>query len=733
MRRFSIVLSLVLIAATPIVLPNNWLVQPPPSEVAETGTMPQGMALSPDGSTIAVVEAGYNPAALSLYRVPSLERTATIALPGAFGRPVWNDAQHVLVAGGSADALLRVDTQTRAVERIAFPKGSYPIFVAAAPDGKTYAVATARDVSLRVGTLATIGTARAFRFGAQAGGIAFSNDGATIFVSLRPSNEIVAIDPVSSAIEHRAHTGLHPSALLVFGGKLYVAENDADAVGIFDTRDLRTIKDVSVRDRAPLDAIGVSPNSISAGEGAIFVTLGAANSVAILRNDELAGRMEAGWYPTDAIASRGRLYVLNGKGEGARPNPNYRPGSDRDYIGTIEVGSLRTYDLPSTFAMNGNPQGAQAWNDPAPASVLRPNGPIQHVFFVLKENRSYDQVLGDMPQGNGDAKLAWFGRRVTPNEHALAARFGLFDNAYTSGEVSATGHMWADAAFANDYLERFWPLVYANRGYSEDATQGDGPIPSSAGYIWDAARRALVSFRDYGELADPGKTPGSAWVPDVPSLKGILAPNYPGWNLRISDLERVKAWRKEFDAFIRSGTLPQFEFIWLPNDHTYGSKAKELTPSSYVAQNDYGFGEMIDAISHSPVWKSSVIFAIEDDAQDGPDHVSDQRTTVFVVSPFSSGGVRHEHYATVSILRTIEVLLGIQPLSTYDAMASPMYAAFSSTPDLRPYTVHPPAVDTSKRNLQTAYGAMQSASLDFSRPDAVEAAVLNGILAHNHE
>ncbi len=555
MRHLSILFSLALIAATPVVLPNDWVLEGAPGPVIATGTMPQGMALSRDGSTIAVIEAGYNPAALSLYRVPNLARIATIPLPGAFGRPVWSDAHHVLVAGGSADALLRVNVQTRAVERIRFPKASYPLFIAAASDGKTYAVATARDLSLRVGTLETIATARPTRFGAQAGGIAFGNDGATVFVALRPRDEVVAIDTASGAIVHRAHVGLHPSALLASGGKLYVAENDADAVAILDVRDLHAIRDVSVRDRAPFDVIGVSPNSLYAGDGAIFVTLGAANSVAILRNDELVGRMQAGWYPTDAIASRGRLYVLNGKGEGARPNPNFRPGSDRDYIGTIEFGSLRAYEMPSTSAMNGNPQGARAWNDPTAASILRRDGPIRHVFFVLKENRSYDQVLGDMAQGNGDAKLAWFGRRVTPNEHAIAARFGLFDNAYTSGEVSAVGHMWADAAFSNDYLERFWPLIYANRGYADDATQGDGPVTSSAGYLWDAARRAHVSFRDYGELVDPGKTPGSAWVPDVPSLKGIIDPNYPGWNLRISDLERVKAWRGEFDAFVRARTL----------------------------------------------------------------------------------------------------------------------------------------------------------------------------------
>ncbi len=732
MRSLPIILSVALLAATPTVLPNDWVVQPPAGPVVATGTMPQGMALSPDGSTIAVVESGYNPPALGLYRASDLTRIGVISLPGAFGRPVWTDSEHVLVAGANADALLRVDTRAQTVERIAFPKDSYPLYVAAAPDGKTYAVATARDASLRIGSLESIARARAVPFGGQAAAIAFGADGAVVFVAVRPTNEVVAVNVATDEIAQRRHVGLHPCALLVSGSKLYVAEGDADAIAILDAHDLHPIKEIPVRDQAPFDALGVSPNAIASADGDIFVTLGAANSVAILHNDELVGRMQAGWYPTDALVSRGRLFVLNGKGEGARPNPNYRRGSDVDYIGAIEFGSLRAYDLPGTFAMNGNPQGSQAWNDPQPASVIRSNGPIRHVFFILKENRSYDQVLGDMPQGNGDAKLTWFGRKVTPNEHAIATRFGLFDNAYTSGEVSATGHMWADAAFANDYMERFWPLIYAHRSFSDDVTQGDGPSVTAAGYLWDAARRDRISFRDYGELVDPGKTPNS-WVADVPSLKGVFDPLYPSFDLRISDVTRVKEWRREFTHFVGTGSLPQFEFIWLPNDHTYGSKPGELTPSSLVAQNDYALGQLIDTISHSSVWKSSAVFVIEDDAQDGPDHVSDQRTTLFVASPYARGGVLHEHFATVSILRTIEVLLGMKPLSTYDGMATPMYAAFTSTADLRPYSVLSPQIDITKRNKQTAYGAALSAKLDFSRPDAIAPQVLDRILSRNHD
>lgn len=714
-----------------VMLPNGWILDPPRGAVAQTGTMPQGMAISPDGSTIAVVESGFNPPALSLYRVPDLARINTIALPGAFGRPVWTDSGHVLVAGANADALLRVDVKTAGVHRIALPKGSYPVFVAASSDGRNVAVATAGDSAVRIGSLASISHAKAIPIGGFPGTVAFSSDNATVFATVRLTSNVLAIDATRLRVKARQNAGLHPAALLVSGDKVYVAEADVDTIGVYDAHNLRLLDRISVADRAPANAIGVSPGSLSESDGTIYVALAGANSVALIRDDRVTGRMEAGWYPTDAAALHGRLYVLDGKGEGSRPNTKLRPGSFVDYIGAIEFGSLRAYDMRGV-SMAGSPQGSVSWAQADPGTVIRPDGPIKHVFFILKENRSYDQVLGDVTAGNGDPALAWFGQKVTPNEHAIAERFGLFDNAYVSGEVSAVGHMWTDAAFANDYVQRYWPSLYGQRFVLDDLSHGDGTRVPAAGYIWDSARRAHVAFRDYGELIIPGKAQNDPWVTDVASLQGRFDPRFEGWNPEYSDLSRVNEWRREFTAFVRAGTLPQFEFIWLPGDHTLASKPGELTPASYVAINDAALGQVVDTISHSKVWSSSAVFAIEDDAQDGPDHVSDQRTTLFVASPYARGGLRHEHYATVSVLRTIEIVLGMKPLSTYDAMATPMYAAFTLTPDMRPYNAIAPRIDVTKRNTKMAFGAAESERLDFSRPDAVEPAVLDAIIAKNH-
>ena len=708
------------------ILPSGWVLSPPRGAEVPTGTMPQGMAPSPDGSMMAVVESGYNPAALALYRLPDLAHLATIALPGAFGRPLWLDASHVLVPGANADALLDVDVAAKSVARIAFPKGSYPVFVAAAPGSSTFAVACDGDGTVHLGTLEGVGRSAAIAIGGHPGGAAFSSDGKRVFVTVRSGSDVDAIDVASRTVT-RVTTGLHPSAIAVAGDRLFVALTDADALGIFDASDLHSIATIPLGDTQPAEhVVGVSPNAISIADGEAFVSLGAANSVAVVRGDRLAGRVQAGWYPTDVAAAGEKLYVLDGKGEGARPNPEMNHQGDAGYVAAIEFGSLRAYDLPDALAAGGDPQGSLGWNAAFTSSVVRPNGPIRHVFFVLKENRTYDEILGDVRAGNGDPALAWFGAAVTPNEHAIAARFGLFDNAYANGEVSAPGHMWTDSAFSDDYMERFWPSNYGGRRDLDDNSVGAG------GYIWQAARRAHVSFRDYGELADPGKTPASAWTPDVPSLDGAIDPHYAGWDLRYGDLDREREWQREFESMVRAGTLPAFEFIWLPNDHTYGSKAGELTPRSYIAENDDALGKMLDALSHSKVWGSSVMFVTEDDAQDGPDHVSDQRTTTFVASPYARGGVRHEHYSTVSILRTIELILGLQPLSPYDAMALPMTAAFTAAPNLRPYDAIPPKVPLTQRNAKTAYGAALSATMDFSRPDAAPDQALNDVLAHNH-
>lgn len=712
------------------VVPNGWLIRPAVGPGRETDTMPQGAAASPDGRTLAVVASGFEPATLRLYDARSLAQIAVVPLSGAFGRPVWIDSDHVLVAGDNADALFDVEIKAGSERRVAMAPKSHPIEVAKSSDGKI-AVADDGDGSVRIGRLDDLVNAKPVQIGLHPGPLTFSPDGRTLFVSDRSGSSVDAVD-VSTLRVTTLKSGLHPSAVLIVGGELYAAASDADSVDVYDLKTFRQIADIFVGDAvAGKRLAGVSPNALAAAGGYVFVSLGAANSVAVLLNHRVVGRIAAGWYPTDIVPIGRRLYMIDGKGERARPNPRFdAPSKSFDYyVAAIEYGSIRTYDIGSALS-GGNPQGAQGWRQSGEDAVVRAHGPIRHVFFILKENRSYDQVLGDVREGNGDPALTWFGAAVTPNQHALAKRFGLFDNAYASGEVSDSGHSWSDAAFANDYLERFWPPTYGGRRDADDVLSGEGAGVPHRGYIWDDAAAAHVSFRDYGEMAaDPRfTTPG---VTTAPTLRGRFDLNYSGWDLDYSDLDRVKEWSREFDSFVKNGTLPQLEYIWLPNDHTYGSRPGKLTPVAYVATNDFALGQIVEKISHSSAWSSSAIFVIEDDAQDGADHVSDQRTTMYVVSPYARGGVIHTHYATTSILRTIEIILGMPPLSTYDAMAVPMNDAFSSIPHLQAYQAIRPDIDLTARNSPTAFGARVSAGLDFSKPDAVAAGVLLNILAHN--
>jgi YVTN family beta-propeller protein len=713
-----------------IVLPNGWLIRPPAGTMTQTDTMPQGAAASPDEKTLAVVNAGFNQPTLRLYSVPGLDQTASIPLPGAFGRPIWLDGTHVLVAGANADALLDVDIASQVVRAIPMPAHSYPVSIAKM--GDTFAVATDGDRSVRFGPLDGLHAAKPIPIGGHIGGLAFATNG-TLYASNSSSSYIVAINTQTSNAR-RISTGLHPTAILPLADALYVAETDADTVGIFDPSTQRRLASIYVGALpAAMQLDGVSPNALAQHGDSVFVSLGAANTIAVIRNRTVVDRLAAGWYPTDVVPVGERLYIIDGKGEGSPPNPNFKPQSKSfyDYIATLQYGSVRTSDLHVPGHLP-NPQGAIGWRAHTSDPVVRVGGPIKHVFFILKENRTYDQVLGDMPEGNGDAKLTWFGAKVTPNQHALAAQYGLFDNTYASGEVSEAGHFWADMAFANDYVERTWPSNYADRDDVDDALSGMGTFMAKNGYIWRAAQAAHINFRGYGEMSAVPIPFGPASHPDK-NLEKMSDEHYRGFDLDYSDLDRVKEWQREFNGFVKQGNVPQIEYIWLPNDHTYGSKVGKLTPVSLAAQNDYAVGRLVDIISHSAIWNSSAIFITEDDAQDGSDHVSDQRTTAFVVSPYSRGGLEHTHYSTVSIVRTMELILGLRPLSNYDATAVPLYAAFTANPHMRPFEALNPQVSITARNKPTAYGAKVSSTLDFTHPDAIGGKILLHILEHNHQ
>ncbi len=730
MRRFALLVGVIVMlgaaSATITVLPSGWRISAPEGTVATIGTMPQGIATSLDGTRIAVVESGYMPATLRIMRIPSLETTTVIPLHDAFGAPVWHSATGVYVAGAASNSILDVDTATQKITSI--PAGHWPDAVAF--NGATIATANDEDDTASIASMGT-SNAKSVKAGLHPGAVLFSSDRSKLFIANRGAATLSVIASPSEE-SHEVAVDLHPSALALSGdgSKLYVACADADTIDVVDTATERVTDRIDVGlPQGP----GASPNGLAvAQDGTIFVSLGAENAVAEIRNNRVVARVPAGWYPSGVAVDASNVYIINGKGESSHPNPDFANAKrDPSYVARLLVGSVRAipraeFNAHSTEQVLANVPSPEPT---PPQTVVRAGGPIKHVIYIIKENRTYDQVLGDVPGANGDPKLAWFGENVTPNQHALVHRFGIFDNTYTDAQVSASGHTWSTAALANDYLERFWPPNYGGRRKLYDFEDGAIASVPRNGYLWDNAKRHGITYRNYGEFVAIPPATGFE-TSTLPGLKDHTDALYRGFDTTVSDEARVDEWQREFNDFVRSKSLPQLEFVRLPNDHTNYTKTGALTPRAFVAQNDHAFGRIVDIVSHSPYWKNTAIFAIEDDAQNGPDHVDDQRTTFYLVSPYAAPGVHHAHYSTTSVVRTIELLLGLPAMSIYDAVAPPMYDAFKPGAQLRPFQVMPPTIDVNERNVQTAYGASLSNHMDTRDADAVDPRIGNDILEH---
>jgi hypothetical protein len=346
------------------------------------------------------------------------------------------------------------------------------------------------------------------------------------------------------------------------------------------------------------------------------------------------------------------------------------------------------------------------------------SSPIKYVFYILQENRTYDQVLADMPGGNGDTSLLLFGRRITPNHHALADDFVLLDNYYVDGEVSADGHNWSMGAYATDYMEKNWPTSYGSRG--RGAT---GDVALNKLYIWDQASLHNVSYRTYGEFIGADNTAR------IPVLKGHFTPEYPVHDLRDPDTMRYRVWEKDFDSLLAAGAVPRLTTMRMLSDHTEGTAAGRPTPYAHVADNDLAVGKLVEHVSKSPIWANTVIFIVEDDAQNGPDHVDAHRTTAYVAGGYVKRHfVDHSMYSTSSMIRTMELILGLPPMTQYDASATPMWRCFASSPDPAVFASLPANIDLHAVNPGGTKLAAMAKGLNFGEIDRVPDELMNAML-----
>ena len=574
-----------------------------------------------------------------------------------------------------------------------------------------------------------------------------SRHGDRAFVSLWSGSAVAMIDVARFTIDKVVAVGDHPCEMVESAdGRLFVANANQNTVSVVDPFP-GNVSETLTSAPDPHSPAGSTPDALALDQaGRLFVANADNNCLAVLDvsrpgHTRPLGFVPTGAYPTGVSALPGRraLVVANGRGMGSTPSSGMKPDtlSWCDYLifGTGEPGTVSIIDQPDARSLARLTQQVMR-NTPLARTALgarsrgpipsRPGerSPIRHVFYVFKENRTYDDIFGDVPEGNGDSSVCLFGRNVTPNHHALARQFVLLDNTYCDADGSADGHNWGMGAYSNDYVTKSMGTspIYDYEGGNALAYPHDG-------YLWDLCRRHGVSYRSYGEFVFNPDSVRDTVRAGVAALEGHTAPHYRGYDTFVSDLDRYQAWLEEFDRYERDGGLPQLEIIRLPNDHTEGTCRGRPTPRAHIAENDLALGLMVDRISHSRFWKESVIFVIEDDAANGPDHVDSHRTAALAIGPYvRRGAVDSRLYTNSSMLHTIECILGLPPMSQFDAAASVMDASFSTTPDFAPYSHVESQVDLGETNLLGAYGQERSERMNFAEADAAPPEELKEIL-----
>jgi hypothetical protein len=607
--------------------------------------------------------------------------------------------------------------------------------------------------------------------------------------SIASEGSVSVIDLASGNCQAEILTGQRACALAPSpnGRYLAVANAGSDTITILDTANDRIIETLCAR-RNPGDPFGAQPNALAFDKRGrtLFVCNGTQNAVAVFRfrpgESKLLGLIPVGWFPGAVAfdARRKALYVANLKSlPQEMEQPREGRGAGQGFNTLQKCGSLSLVPVPSTQALQSLTQTALAnlrypllAASRLPPRKDRPALPIpervgepsvfQHVIYLIKENRSYDQVLGDIAAGNGNADLCVFGDRVTPNQHQIVRDFALLDNTYCCGLLSADGHQWTDSAIANDYVERSfagWPRSYPGGG--GEAEGRDALAYSSAGFVWNDALEHGKTVCDFGEfttdqhywkdthLAETNWldsyrdfVAGSNAIaytcePDIAALAPYVVSNYVGFDLEVPDVFRAAQFIKDLKQFEQGGNFPNLAIVWLPNDHTSGVKFGAPTPAAQVADNDLAFGQIVEAVSHSRFWTNTCIFAIEDDPQDGWDHVSGFRTTAYVVSPYTKRhAVIHTQYNHTSLVRTIELMLGLPPMNQLDATATPMFDCFTNTPDFTAFTAQTNQVPLDQMNPNPKFirdaalrkDACVSAKLPLDKEDQCPEDVFNRIL-----
>jgi len=775
-------------------LNSGWAIRPAGQQVP-VDTFPMSTTVSKNGKYLLVLNGGYNPPSISVIDIGKKKELGRTPLPDCWlGLTISPKGDSVYVGGGGRATIyeLSFDPETGSLARkrefAAVPdigkKGvAFIGDVAVSPDAHLLYAADLYNDSIAVINLQSGTLIGQWKCGRRPYRILVMPGGRELVVSSWADGAIYQYDANTGAPIAKTRIGAHATDMLWVGkpaaaqetgesayiARLFVAAsnmNNVYSVGVTHDGQLNTLETINVS-TSPLHPLGMTPSALAVDESGdrLYVVCSDANAVAVTdisgTRSRVLGFIPTGWYPTAVRVLRNeQLAIVNGKGLGSRANPDGQnptkpaqplyqggPAVASGYIPHIQTGTVAFLPTPDNGQLDSYTQTVLG-NSPYRDELLygpvtdqqqirfsRAEGhesPIKHVIYVIKENRTYDQVLGDLEKGNGDKSLNLFGEQVTPNLHQLAREFITYDNFYENADVSAEGHNWANAAIAPDYTVKTWPNEYAGRRKAYDYEGGEPANTPPAGYLWDNALQAGLTVRDYGEWTDNLKSAaGPRQIEKVldSAIAADVDMNYRGWDLEYTDVNRAHEFIREWQDFDAKGQAPQLIVLRMGNDHTEGTRPGHLTPFAYAADNDYGVGLVVDAVSHSKLWSSTAIFVIEDDAQNGPDHVDSHRAPAWVISPYTHRGmVDSTMYNQMSILRTMELILGLRPMTHFDAGARPMFGSFSVEPDARPYTAIAPKSSMTERNPLNASGASQSARMDFSDADKVDDDELNSVL-----
>jgi DNA-binding beta-propeller fold protein YncE/phospholipase C len=700
------------------------------------------------GSRGAVFEFAFNDGKLTPARTFPIVPAADVK-PEDFIGDVQTDGRLLYVAMLHRDAIAVVNPQSgRVIEK--FPTGRRPYRILFHPDFKSFFVSSWADGSV-------------YHHNAQNGEKLGQQR-----IGPHPTDMLLSSKTVKAEEQEAEDKDKAKKPAAVWKHRIFVTAGNTNhvfVIGVDEAKEMRLVETISVA-MSPRQPAGMTPSALafSPDEETLHVVCSDANAVAVVDIDEAKSKVQgfipSAWYPIAArVLPDKRLLIFNGRGLRSFPNPGgpkpvqqegaaVHEGIKTDeYVGRLQVGSVSTippFDADTlaqytkqTFE-NSPYRDTLLDNANVPAGSVIPNkpgdkSPIEHVVYILKENRTYDQVLGDIGIGNSDPSLTLFGEKYSPNHHKLAREFVLLDNFYVNSDVSADGHNWSTAAIAPDYVQRMWPNSYGGRRKKYDYEGGEPAAIPPAGYLWTNAQATGISMRNYGFWTEtrPQRSPEGVWVDKVkdPVLARVTNMKFPGFQLDIQDIERARIYLEDLAEFEKTNAMPKLTLLRIGNDHTSGTSPGKYTPLAAMADNDLALGMIVEALSKSKFWAKTAIFVVEDDAQNGSDHVDSHRSPAFVLSPYTRRGiVDSSFYNQTSILRTMELILGIKPMTQFDAAARPMVSAFGTQANLAPYTAEKARIDINERNPQKSATAARSMRMDFSREDAIDDDELNDIL-----